>query len=250
MLNIKVKRDRLFEQVAEQLQELIISDEALQPGDRLPSERQLAEQLGVSRTVIREAVKVLEQTGLVRVATGSGTYVSQLRPKTVSELISLLVRQRSCSFGHVFEVRRMLEVGIAGLAAERAKPEDIEVLKETLEEMEATVADMRDHPDRLEVLVEADLVFHSILAQATQNPLLPELLEAISAPLLELRRVATMATPDALEAGPYYHRLILERVAAGDAPGSREAMRQHLAAAEAYVSMATGGEDGQDEPLP
>jgi len=247
LLSFKVNRGRLFEQVAQQLQELIVSNQTLRPGDRLPSERQLAEQLGVSRTVVREAVKVLEQAGLVAVVTGSGTYVSQVRPKTVSESITLLVRQRGSSFEHLFEVRRILEVEIAGLAALRAKPDDLDVLKQLLREAEAAAENMRDHPDRLNVLVEADLAFHNALAQATQNSLLPTLLDAISDPLMELRRVATRAAPEALDAGPHYHRLILERVAAGDVTGSREVMRQHLAAAEAYVSMAKGAEEGQGQ---
>jgi GntR family transcriptional repressor for pyruvate dehydrogenase complex len=241
LLDLKITRDRLYEQVVQQLQELIISGR-LKPGDKLPPERQLAEQLGVSRTVIREAIKTLEQRGLVTVLTGSGTYVSQMDPRIVSESIGLLVQQSTSSFDHLNEVRRMLEIEITGLAAERAQPEDIEAMEEAVQEMEGAVANIRGHPDLLEDFVEADLAFHNALAKAAQNPLLPILLEPISDLLVEFRRLASSG-PGAPEDALNYHHRILEYLKARDASTCRELMREHLEKAEEWVAMGQVGHD-------
>lgn len=232
--NLKITRERLYEQVVQQLQELVISGR-LQPGDKLPPERQLAEQLGVSRTVIREAIKTLEQRGLVKVLTGSGTYVSQMDPRIVSESISLLVQQSTSSFDHLNEVRRMLEIEITGFAAERAQLEDIEAMEEAVQEMEDAVANMKGRPDLLEDFVEADLAFHDALAKAAQNPLLPILLDPISDLLVEFRRLASSG-PGAPEDALNYHRKILKYLKARDVSTCRELMREHLEKAEEWAA--------------
>jgi GntR family transcriptional repressor for pyruvate dehydrogenase complex len=235
--NLKITRKRLYEQVVQHLQDRIISGE-LQADDQLPPERQMAEQLGVSRTVIREAIKTLEQRGLVKVLTGSGTYVSQTDPEIVSESIGLLIQQRLSSFRDLNQVRRMLEIEIAGLAAERAGAEDIEAMEEALRKMEVAIALADDHPDRLERFIEADLAFHNALVETSQNPLLPVLLEPIAGQLLEFRRLASSA-PGAMQDALSYHRKILKHLKAHDASACRELMREHLAKAEEWVSLAT-----------
>lgn len=237
---IKIKRERLYDQVVRQIQESIING-GLKPGDKLPAERQLAEQLGISRIVIREAMKTLEERGLVKVMSGSGTYVSQADPQMISQSIGLLVHQSTSSFDHLNEVRRMLEIEIAGLAAERATAEDIEALDDALHEMEIVIADLSEHPERFEDYVEVDLAFHNTLAKATQNPLLLVLLEPISDLLLELRRVASSA-PGALEDAVTGHRRILDQVRARNVSGSREAMRAHLEKARERASRADGSQ--------
>jgi GntR family transcriptional repressor for pyruvate dehydrogenase complex len=232
---LTVTRGRLSEQVAQQLQELIISGE-LRPDDRLPPERELADQLGVSRTVIREATKSLEQRGLLEVLTGSGTYVSQMDPKVVSDSIGLLVRQSTSSFDYLNEIRRMLEVEIAGLAAERATPRDIEVMDRALQAMDEAVSELGTNP-ALDDFVEADLAFHNALAKATRNPLLPVLLEPITGLLVEFRHLASRA-PGAPEDAVSYHRQILEQVKARDGAACREMMRKHLSKAEEWMLSA------------
>ena len=187
---------------------------------------------------IREAIKTLEERGLVKVLTGSGTYVSQMDPRIVSESIGLLVQQYASSFEYLNEIRRMLEIEIAGLAAKRAKSEDIEAMEKAVQEMETAVANIESHPDRFEDFVEADLAFHNALAEATQNPLLPILLESISDLLLEFRRLASSA-PGAPEDALSYHRKILEQLKARNVPASREVMREHLVNAEEWASLVT-----------
>src|SRR3989442_2687911 len=119
------REPRLSDKVAELLLETILSPD-LQPGDRLPSERELGEQFGVSRTVIREAVRALAAKGVIDVRTGSGLRVAAVDSATVSESMSLFMRgSTTLDYPKVHEVRAMLEVEIAGLAAERASREDL-----------------------------------------------------------------------------------------------------------------------------
>ncbi len=118
------REPRLSDKVAELLLETIFR-RGLQPGDRLPSERELGEQFGVSRTVVREAVRELAAKGLIEVRTGSGLRVAAVDAAAVSESMSLYLRGGSVDFARVHEVRRLLEVEIAGLSAERATAEQI-----------------------------------------------------------------------------------------------------------------------------
>lgn len=218
-LNLKITRERLYEQVVQQLQ-LLISTGELQPGDKLPPERQLAEQLGVSRTVIREAIKTLEQRGLVKVLTGSGTYVSQMEPQVIMESIGLFVQQRTPSFDHLNEVRRMLDIEVAGLAAQRATTEDLGKLKQAIEEMEDNI----DSPDEY---IEADLDFHRALAEATRNEIFLLLIDVMVDLLRESRRMI-FQVPGAPGRGQTWHWLIYEAVKKGDAAAAREVMGKHM----------------------
>jgi GntR family transcriptional repressor for pyruvate dehydrogenase complex len=121
----QVARGSLTEQVVYQIEELVLSGDRSQ-GEKLPSQRDLAARLGVSPTVIREAVRVLEQKGLLDARAGSGTYVSALAPEACSEILRLLFKQGARPFEHLHEARRVLEIEIAGMAAARAQPHYIE----------------------------------------------------------------------------------------------------------------------------
>ena len=205
----------------------------------------MAEQLGVSRTVIREAVKTLQQIGLIKVLTGSGTYVSRIEPETISESIGLFIQQSTSSFDHLTEVRRILETETAALAAERASPEHIEAMEEVLRWMENAAALGDDHPDRIERFIESDLAFHNALVEAAQNPLLPLLLEPVTEQLLEFRRL-TFSVPGGVQYSLSYHRKILEGVKARDASACREAMREHLENAQKALEKVKARSLGDD----
>ena len=218
-----IRRDRLPEQVADQVQRLIVA-ESLCPGDRLPSERGLAERLGVSRTVVREAVRVLSVRGLVEAKPGSGTYVRELSTDDVAAPIGLLLKLRRAPnrYSDLHEVRRTLEVDIAGIATERATGEDIAAMQAAIEGMAAHVGDA-------ERFAQYDLAFHSALAAATHNDLYTVLLAPITDLLLEFRLSAyNYDAQGAIEGGLTYHREVLRRVQAGDPEASRQAMREHL----------------------
>src|SRR5262245_28566351 len=118
------REPRLSDKVADMMLETILS-RRLQVGDRLPSERELGEQFGVSRTVVREAVRALVAKGVIEVRSGSGLRVAAVDAAAVSESMSLFLRGGSLDFEKVHEVRTLLEVHIAGIAAERATTEDV-----------------------------------------------------------------------------------------------------------------------------
>jgi GntR family transcriptional repressor for pyruvate dehydrogenase complex len=213
----------LASRVTAHLERLII-DSHLRPGDRLPSERHLAEQFAVSRTVIREAVRSLAARGLLDVRSGSGTVVGALPFDSAAESMGLLLNLGITSgridLDKVMEVRRMLEVEIAGLAACRSTPEDVAALVAILSEAESGLEDE-------ETFVRTDVNFHAALARATHNELFLVLLASIGDVLVQLRRLG-WRTPGAAARALAYHRQVLQSVEAGDMNGARQAMDAHM----------------------
>ncbi len=210
--------------MADLLLETIVA-RRLTPGERLPSERELGEQFGVSRTVVREAVRALAAKGVIDVRTGSGLRVSAVDRSTVSESMSLFLRASSTlDYPKVHEVRSMLEVEVAGLAAQRASDEDVAEMRRIAEGMEAE-ADV-------EAAARHDVEFHRAIARATHNELHLLLLDSIGDALIEIRRenLAAGSVDDTHES----HRRILDGIAAHDADAARSAMREHLENVEDY----------------
>jgi GntR family transcriptional regulator, transcriptional repressor for pyruvate dehydrogenase complex len=223
------RESTLVERVAEQIEGRIVGGQ-LTAGERLPSERELAEQFGVSRTVIREAVRVLAAKSLLEVRSGSGTVVRAPTTRAIAQSMTLLLRTgERIDHAAIHEVRRTLEVEIAGLAAERRTAEDSTRLAELLAEMAALFdgepAVVRDR------FTTNDVLFHAALARATHNELFVLLLDSIADVMLEVRRIGFEATgthQDTLAD----HRAIFEQVRAGHAEGARDAMRAHLVNSE------------------
>ncbi|MFX1355569.1 MAG: FadR/GntR family transcriptional regulator [Promethearchaeota archaeon] len=230
MFGFSLQRDRLYKQVADQIQKLIVAD-SLRPGDKLPSERELAEQMGVSRTVIREAIRVLSVRGLLKVKSGCGTYVQALSPKDAAASIELFLkfRQSPESFRNVYEVRRMIEVEASGLAAQRATPEDHAAMRTAIEGMAASVHDPEKYTDH-------DVAFHESVASATHNELFPVLLSPVSDLLAEMVRVS-LGAAGAAEQGLAHHRNILKWILEGDPGRARSAMREHVDHAQELVEF-------------
>jgi GntR family transcriptional repressor for pyruvate dehydrogenase complex len=228
LFDFSPKRESLYKQVADQLQDLIVA-ESLLPGEKLPSERELAERMGVSRTVIREAIRVLSDRGLVRAKSGCGTYVREFSHKDAAASIELFLKLKhdDHTFRDVYEVRRMIEVEAAGLAAQRATPEDFGA-------MERAVAGMTASMDDPEAYTRQDVAFHTAVVTATHNDLLAVLSNPVSDLLTEVVRVS-LRVPDAVEDGLTYHRRILRAIRSGDAAQARQAMLEHIAYARELV---------------
>src|SRR5271157_3488829 len=166
-------KDDLVERVVQAIEGQVL-DGRLPVGSRLPPEREFAERLGVSRTVVREAVRVLVATGLLETRHGVGTTVRALTHDEMVKPLNLFLRTwgEDVSLEHLHQVRSLLEVENAGLAAEQASDEDIHDLRCIVEEMEAA----KDDPVLFAV---KDSEFHRRLAQTTHNPLLTLLLDSI-----------------------------------------------------------------------
>lgn len=226
-----VRAIRLSDQVATQLQ-VLITDGVFKAGEKLPSERELCELLGVSRTVVREAVRSLVVKGLLEVRPGGGMAVRVPDTALVSELMSMMLRTGNgeIAFTHVHEVRYLLEVENAGLAAERRNDED-------LLHIETLLHIMVEHGDDAARWAEADVSFHAAIAVATHNPLYPVLLGTIADLLMEIR-LTGFSLPGTAERSYRYHMPIFERIQAGDRSGARKAMADHLHESEATFQKA------------
>jgi GntR family transcriptional repressor for pyruvate dehydrogenase complex len=212
--------ERLSDKVAEAMLATILR-RGLRPGDPLPSERELGEQYGVSRTVIREAVRALGARGVVNAHAGRGLTVAAVGPDAVSTSIRLYLHGREqLPYTQVHEIRSLLEIEIAGLAAERGTDEEIAELLALCEQMKAAGDDAELHP-------RLDVEFHRALARMTHNELYLILLDSIGDILLEVRRT-TYPLPHDVSKAYTHHRRIARKVKARDPNGAREAMRLHL----------------------
>lgn len=217
----------LTSQITGALEAMVLQQ--LKPGDRFPSERELAEQFSVSRTVVREAVHALTARGLLEVRSRSGVFVSSPTRADVSQSITSFLKagMPELDYRKVMEVRFHLEVQIAGLAAERHSQGDLQQMEISLEN---TL-----HAETLEQFVEADLAFHQALAQSTRNELYSLLLDSIDGVMRAVRALAFQAGQTNPSRAYQYHLTIFEQVKKGSAEGAREAMRAHLVEAEETV---------------
>lgn len=233
--SLEITREKLYEQIAKQIQEMIVQGGVI-PGEKLPPERELAKDLGVSRTVVREAIKALQERGLVRVLTGSGTYVTKVPPDVVAQSMALYVAAHKHAFHDLMQIRQLLEVEIAGLAAERATEEDIQRLESALTEMHEALPQAGDKEGSLEQFTQADILFHQSLARASKNSLYPILLIPILDLLFEFIQRASRRSEGPVSAIAF-HQAILDCVRNGDPIGCREAMREHLRSAAEYFEL-------------
>ena len=217
------REQRLYERVVEKVLELISSG-AWKPGFRLPSERELSEAFGVSRTVVREAVKALEARGVLESATGSGVSVRRADFNMVSRSLQTYMQlSRSVDFEiRLNEVRRVLEVELVALAADRATPEQRVQLRQICEQMRAG-------DKTAQQMAELDFRLHITLAEATQN----ELFKILLAPLIDQLRDHITLTwegfPRPVDLVLDQHEAIVSAVESGDAETARQAMIKHLA---------------------
>src|SRR5580704_13561381 len=199
-----IRASRLYEQIVQQVEESIHKG-ALKPGDQLPPERELAEQFGVSRTAVREAVKTLREKGLVEAYPGRGTFIKDGTAQAIRQSLGLMTRigQPEGTF-HLAEVREILEPEIAALAAARVEEQHVSTMREAYAAMDRS----RRDPD---AFIEADLDFHLSLAEAAGNPLILSLLDSIVG-LLREQRMRIFHTAGGPERGQFHHIKILEAV--------------------------------------
>lgn len=216
------------EQVVEQIRALITSGQ-LHPGDRLPAERELAKQLGISRPSIRAGLRMLVARGVLKARHGSGTYVADGPPSLDSDQLSLLAELHGLTFDQMFEARRVLEVQVAGLAAERATAENLAAISEEVAEMYATL----DNPQQYLI---HDIRFHRAIAAASANPILATLVEMVSAVMYDRRR-ETIGRAHDFKESVEMHQRIYRAIRSRKPEEARATMHEHLALAhKAYRS--------------
>lgn len=225
--------DRLSDRLAVRLSALIESGK-LAPGDRLPTEQQLADAHGVSRTVVREAVHQLKSRALVASRQGSGVFVAA-RPTHQPLAFDPKVLESVDAVVHVVEVRRVLEGEIAALAAERATRAQVAVIRRALRAIETAVAEGGDG-------VAEDLAFHHAIGEATGNPQFKLLLGFLEQYLREAMRITRgneARRQDFMEEVQHEHRAIVEAIVAHDATAARQHALRHIA--RGRQRLAEGG---------
>lgn len=218
------REQRLYERVVEKVLELVSSG-AWKPGFRLPPERELSEAFGVSRTVVREAVKALEARGVLESTTGSGVSVRLADFNMVSQSLKTYMQLSNLVDFEIRlnEVRQVLEVEMVALAASRITPEQNKQLSQICQQMRA------GSKLSAKEMAELDFRLHVTLAEATQN----ELFKVLLAPLINQLRDQIILTwedfPRPVNVVLDQHEAIVTAVQSGDAESARQAMAKHLA---------------------
>ncbi|NLV16775.1 MAG: FadR family transcriptional regulator [Syntrophomonadaceae bacterium] len=218
-----IKTRKVYEEIIDQLRELI-STGTYSPGDKLPSERDMAQMLGVSRASVREAVVVLQAMGFLVVRAGEGTFVSKsINNETIEPLAAILSMERN-PLAQLMEVRRILEVEAAALAAERATEQDRLKMVEVLNDMKAVA-------DRSQQGVEFDLYFHFAIADAAHNPLLRRIIKTLDNMMHQtflVNRNEMYSDPKTADRILGEHQIILDAILNCDSAAAREGMLKHL----------------------
>ncbi|HKB10400.1 MAG TPA: FadR/GntR family transcriptional regulator [Vicinamibacterales bacterium] len=231
--------DGCAEQVVAHVRTLIERG-ALRPGDRLPAERDLASRIGVSRPTVRAGLHALAAMGVVQSRRGSGTFIPDGPPALASEPLSFLAALHGFSRDDMYEARRVLEIGAAGLAAERATSDQLAALADEV----ASLFALMHEP---QAFLVHDVSFHRGVAASSGNPILAALIEMVSALYYERRRkTAERAVPRDRRAAAEAHRRIYQAIRGRDADAARRAMHDHLVEASRFQAEEAGAVAARD----
>lgn len=219
-----IKPKKISEEIVQQIKQLISSGD-LRPGQRIPSERELATMLGVSRPSVREAIMVLEAMGFLESRQGGGTYVRSLTESTIADPLSSIVGSKDPKILYsLTEVRMGLETWSAYLAAERATDDQLKQMRDLFMIMEKQAADGGWD-------AEVDAKFHYVITEATQNTIQVHVLNSIHS-LFQTNIMVALTEfyqrEGYLEKLLTQHRDILEAIEARDPDRAQKAMREHL----------------------
>jgi GntR family transcriptional regulator, transcriptional repressor for pyruvate dehydrogenase complex len=213
-----IRRSPLYEEVAERLRQFI-DVQNLRPGDRLMSERDLAERLGVSRTSVRQALTALRVGGLVDIRHGDGIYLLRPPEDVVPSLAEELL-QSHAQLPAIMEVREALETQTARLAARRRTDADLDAMRQALQDMATSIERGEDGAD-------ADLRFHGAITKASHNELLASLMDQL-ADVIDQTRRASLSRPGRPPKSLRAHQQIIRAIADQDEERASRAMREHL----------------------
>lgn len=199
---------------------VLIEKGRLRPGDRLPAERELALELGVSRPTIRAGLQTLAAMGVTESKQGAGTFITDGPPRLGAGPLSFLAALHGFTRDEVFQARQILEVGAAGLAAERGLAERLAPMAEEVAGMFATLEDPQAY-------LLHDVRFHQAVAAASANPVIQALVEMVSSLVYEQRRSSVERAHDLKESAEM-HRQIYQAIRDRDPQRARTEMSRHL----------------------
>jgi DNA-binding FadR family transcriptional regulator len=219
-----LQKPTLSAQVARHLIDLI-QQQALRPGDLVPSEVQICKDLQVSRGSVREAYRTLAALGIIEIESGRRPRLQAVSAHVLAQVFGFALRTAQVNAAHVIETRRAIEVQGAQLAARNVTEVQKSTLRDLVGQMRSALGD-RDNARR----VTADMAIHTTLAEASCNPLNPLLLAALRAPLEQVMNIdhAARGSESELIRIVDTHDAIVERVCAGDAVGAGAAMAMHF----------------------
>lgn len=220
-------KTNLYEQIADCLEELILTDEELKKEEKLPSEQTLAEKFGVSRNVIREALKILKERGLVDPKNGMGSYITKPEASNLSDVISRMVAMDNINFRNIYDVRIILETASCKRAAMNATEEELENMMDLLKQLQQREISIEERR-------ELDFAFHVAIAESTGNPLLVFFVQAMKNIFLEMIEKGILiegGIDDAIKR----HANIMEALKAGDPNMAEVMMYDHLIFSEKNV---------------
>jgi GntR family transcriptional repressor for pyruvate dehydrogenase complex len=233
-----IDRTSIKDLALEQLKRYILAADIL-PGQRLPSERELAERLGVGRNSVREALKVLEAVGLVESRIGEGTFITAQTGTSIGRAIGFGLAAWGGAIMEILGARQIIEVEAARVAAENADEPDLRNLANELQRMEAAIGRSREY-------LAADMNFHRLVGKATHNAIVAQIIAGLIDLLEEvLREVHTDQLPTSSE-GPGTHRAVYEAITCRNPAAAGEMMRQHLQfSTELWRTMVSLGATSQ-----
>lgn len=221
-----IKSTRIYEEIVRQIKAMI-AEGRLKGGDQLPPERDLAEKFVVSRTSVREALRVLESRGLVEIRPGGGTFVREMSVEALIEPLALVMASAREAIGELFEARRLLEPTLAALAAGRATAEEVQEMERILEEQAREIAAGRTG-------LAQDARFHTAVGVAARNRAITRITHAIL-DLLAQSREESLSAPGRPTRSHQDHQRILAAIRARDEDAARRAMLEHLEGVERLV---------------
>jgi GntR family transcriptional repressor for pyruvate dehydrogenase complex len=232
-----VERKILWEQIAEKLLAML-KERQLRPGDKLPPERELAAMMQVSRPSLREALRALSMMNVLEVRQGAGTFVTSLETELLVEHLDFVLSLENSSLIELFEARKIVELGIVGLAAERITDEELADLEAGLTRSQEAL----NHPVDF---LQADEELHKTITKAARNPIMSRVIDSISK-LLLVSRSRTVEIPGVRAQTVADHRAIVAALKGRDPEAAKQTMLQHLNNVErGFVHSDSYAGDGQ-----
>lgn len=231
---------RLYEYVSDEIENAIREKQIL-PGEKLPSEHELADQFSVSRTIVREALKILRERRLITVLDGKGAFVLSPTPEESTKALSRYIDRLDLRESHemLFEVRLMIEPELAFLAAKRSKKSELDKLENCM----LALKKARNNP---EIWIEKDLKFHKIIAKSTHNPYGIVFIETLLNHM-DFLVGSGFLLDGAIEATLFQHEEIMEAIRQKDASKAREKMKEHIKKSQERLSQALNKLSTQDQ---
>lgn len=224
---IQLVKTNLYEQIADYLEDMILNEEEVRQDEKLPSEQSLAEKFGVSRNVIREALKILKERGLVELRNGAGSYITKPEAGNLSDVVSRIVIMDHIDHKDIYEMRTILETASCRIAAVSATKEDLQKLEDLQERL-------KNKSMSVEERREADFAFHIAIAEAAGNPLLILLVQMMKNILVEMIEKG-IYIEGGIDDAIMRHGKILDALKTGDPAMAEAMMYDHLHVSEQNV---------------